>query len=1079
MEELDPWEQEYTAPQTPQAQAPELDPWEQDDFSAPISPETDAQMEQKTAVLPVPKANMFASMDDADAAAVYEAYAKHPHTKTDEQGNLIYRGVPVPKAEGNTPFVESLTRAAGGGVELIESVTGLDLPNAAESVTGGLVNAAHSVGTGLTAAGEAIGILPSGSYESVDEALPVYNPQGTMDHVGSTIGQVGAGVVAGNKIQSIAMGVNAVRAAAGSQAAAKVAANVPKAIKYVANIFAKNLGGAVGTGATMDGQSDTLAVGDNALIDTGLGLDGKSESAAVQEIEGRANVILDNLLVAFPVEAGADGGKKIFNAAYELFLKPLVGVGNHGVQEKIVFEQVMEKVRLSIGATTPEQKAAIDEQLQTILRDPKNRRVIFGNLPEGIDDVDIPLDTVSTIERGLAGSKDETAELLQESLRRQRTGVIEAGAGGQTKMAVERPSRELDRLTTDAEQVFGGDEAMDISARRFQRSADEQVGQSRANLQETSVALDTAEQGLPDLIRKDGPLGAALGDAADESGSRTAILRDEAAGDLIRDADKGTGLIRDQKNQLWADLPDNIPFDEESFAEAVTRAEPFLSRGLKEQIEGVTDFKSLQNLRNSLNKEVNRLKGGNSEGVDELLGVLRNIKEDQIDFVRRLADDQGDLEVGSILDQISSEAGEAKGAIDDALTYQKDVYGKTQKGIVKDVDATKGKFGFDDVSRDDAARDVLQKGLTSQYPSRIKHFVETISRPEYSGKPDRVVDYFLADVSDKLRTKIRGSGLGELDVSDVLQTLQSYRQSLRNFPKLASRIDDFENNLIKSKSNIKSLEQVLDAQKQDIAKIEADIYDGVFSDFYDKVGADFVPRENAFQSFKALLQDKHGLGKIRRIVKMAKDTGDETVMDGMKAAYGRVLDDFITNNTPSATGAKSLSSPKIAQGLSGSDPILQHGDIVFGDSPEFMEAVRGLMDVTLDANAAKKIKADGNMTDLLRGAVASRNQMVLAFIGPLTRWGARINALTGRAFEFMSPNNAAAVMKDKMFADPDEFLRVWGKIQEEGLPSNEGARQTFMFLYKAGVLNESDKNEWDKAYIEVNKDRETEEAFAK
>lgn len=1081
MEELDPWEQDYTP--TDQNAPAETDPWEQDYSEPVVSPETNVELEEKrAAVLPKPRPNMFADMADEEAAAVYDAYRRHPESQTDEEGNVLYRGVSVPKAEGNSPFVEGFVQTAGrlfgGGEYLLDAVVEGEIPKLSEALAGGVLSGARSVGTGLASVGEAIGILPEGSLEATEDFLPNYNPEGTLESFGKVGGQVGLGVVAGNKVGALASGINAVRAAAGSQAAARVATRMPKAIKYVANIFAKNFGGAVGTGATLPGDTDTLAVGDNAILQTGIGFDQESESDAVRELEGRANVIMDNLLVAFPVEAAADGGKKLFNAGYELFLKPLVGVGNQGVQEKIVFQQLLEKVYLSLGATMQEQKAIIDQEIQTILRDPKNRRVIFGGLPEGIDDVDLPLDTVSTIERGMAGSTDEASELLKESLRRQRTGVIEAGAGGQTKMAVERPARELDRLTTDAEQVFGGDEAIEASAQRFQRVAEEQVGQSRAGLQETSLALDTAETGLPDVIRKDGPLGAALGDVADETGSRTAMLRDEAAGEMIGDLDKGTGLIREQKNQLWADLPDNIPFDEESFAQAVTRAEPFLSRGLKEQIEGVTDFKSLQNLRNSLNKEVNRLKSGNSEGVDELLGVLRNVKEDQVDFVRRLADEQGDIELGSTLEQISSEAGEAKSALDDALTYQKDVYGKTQKGIVKDVEATRGKFGFDDVSREDAARDVLQKGMTSQYPARINHLVETISRPEYSGKADRVVDYFLADVSDKLRTKIKAGGLGELDVQDVLQTLQSYRQAVRNFPELSGRLDDFENNLIKAKGDVKSLEGLLDVQKQDVAKIEADVYDGVFKDFYDKVGADFVPRENAFQSFKALLQNPHGLGKIRRLVKMAKDTGDETVMDGMKAAYGRVLDDFITSNTPTATGAKSLSSPKIAQALSGSDAILQHGDVVFGDSPKFMEAIRGLMDVTLDANAAKKIKADGGMTDLLRNAVASRNQLVLAFIGPLTRWGARINALTGRAFEYMSPNNAAAVMKDKMFADPDEFLRVWGKIQEEGLPSNEAARQTFMFLYKMGVLNEADSNEFERAYLEVNSGDQTLEAFS-
>lgn len=1081
-------EEEEVAPAAPTSSGNIFDQFDEAPAQAPISPEVEAQTEQKQAVLPLPKETMFYDMADADAKDVYSAYARHPHTQIDENGDLVYRGQIVPRPEGNTGLVDAVTEGVASlspgriAKRMFGENPDVDqfdvMGNLVEGAVGGVIKGAKAVGTGLTAAGEWAGVLPEGSFETVEETLPDFNPEGTAQSIGSTVGQIGGGIVAGNKIQALATGLKAVQAVAGSQAVAAMSQTLPKAVSYIANIASKNIGASIGAAGSLPGQSDKIVAGPEALVPTGVGFDEQADSAAQEELEGRLNLFIDSMLIAFPVEMAADFGKGAVNIVYEGWLKPLVGVANESVQEKVVMTGIFNRIENAMGLKTPEQKNIVRQKIVEILKHPENREVLFKIGKEGVDDVNFQLDVATIIERGLADDPSEAAAILRSSMKGQRKGVTEMMPTGRTALAIERPERALDTVLSQSETAFGGDEAIQESANRFQGVGRARVDDAQAKAADIETSLTRAQESLPDIIRKDGPLGEALGRTADESGSATFQLRNEAGGDIIKTVDTGTDIVRDQKNQLWADLPEDLPFDEESFGAAVEEALPFLPNKLKAQIEGVTDFKSLQNLRNSLGNEISRLRARNDLGVAELQNLRKNIAEVQPAYLKQIAGDNPELisildELGEGADEVTSMIREGADALDDATTYQKDVYGKVQKGAIKEIDQTRKAFGFDDVGRDEKAREILHKTLTSEHPSKVKHLIETVARPEFAGNADRVGDYILADVADKLRTKVKSSGLGELNVDDVLKTLQSSRQALANFPDVAKRLDDFENNLIQARGDIKGIEKVLATQKQAVKDVEIEVYEGVLKDFFEKNGA---IKGSGFQSFQDLFRDTHSLERLKELTNLAKD--DPVVLDGMKAAYSKVLDNKIFNYTPTTTRPKSLSSTKGAEAVKGIDPILDYGRVLFEDQPIMMEAIDDLMRLSLDMNAAKKMKSEGaSINQALRDAVAARNRLVLFFVGPLTRIGARIGAVSSTILEKLDPNQTVAMIKDKIFADPDEFVRIAEGLFKDGQPA-ENARNAFTFLLRAGLYDESDYNAYEEAVRELDTESQTEEAFA-
>jgi hypothetical protein len=57
-------------------------------------------------------------------------------------------------------------------------------------------------------------------------------------------------------------------------------------------------------------------------------------------------------------------------------------------------------------------------------------------------------------------------------------------------------------------------------------------------------------------------------------------------------------------------------------------------------------------------------------------------------------------------------------------------------------------------------------------------------------------------------------------------------------------------------------------------------------------------------------------------------------------------------------------------------------------------------------------------------ALQATNRMIMTFIGPLSRIGAKVRTLAGATFDALDPTKRAQTIMDNILADPDRFLEL-------------------------------------------------------
>lgn len=1052
------------------------------------------------AVLPAPRPNMFANMDDEDAQAVYEAFSRHSNTTINEDGDLVYRGQVVPRPEGNTPLVDAAVKIGGAALNptgAVAAALGTGENDIGEGLVGGGIKALRAIPTGVAAAAgmasrgmDALSdaILPewletpddvqaskdqfqSDLYKGLDDALPDYNPKGDLEGGASMVSQIVGGIVFGNKLlasgKMAAPAVNALRV------------TVPKASNYVANVLKRSAAGAAGTTATMEGEVGTW------FFD---GLDGEDPNEAVAEAEKRMNIFAENFLIAAPVELLADGGKVALKTLYQRFIEPIHAAGSEAVKERILFNAAMNKAVLAANAKTPEEAAHWQNRILEILQDERNAQVFYNLNKQGVSDVDFELDVASIISRGLADDPSEAAMLVRRSFEQQRKDILEKGGQFvQTAGAVDRPLNAAERLVQETEDAFGGHEGVQKAHHGIQRIGQEIVGDELAKEAQIGDDLDKLTEARVSTMEADDLLGSRLSKMGTEPSFDIKADRDAIASEIADDVDIGNAFLKAANDGLWDEIPDGLPINRDELNAALEEAKDFLSPSIVKQIAEAHDLKSLMQMRNSLNKRISGLEG--QVGFEEVVALRDNIVKSQPNFVRSLlqkGDDGVTRGANEGYDEDTMEVfGEGAGAIDAAEGFFKNVRAPTRAGVPGDIADIRSQNKFNQPKSDDLVGARIREAVTSDQPHQLDHFVKTLQMPEFGEAHEKIVQFAMADAAEKLRTKIRTEGLTSVTTRDILDSLAPYRQALRRpeFRAQAQQLNDFENEILKNETNIKGLEEVLARQTKKSSEIAEEIYEVRLKEFFKQTGE---PLPSGYASMKELFSDpqivgdENTPGRINHIIRMAEESGDPAIMEGLKSAYMRFVKDYLFTPAPTATGGRALSSARGSALVRGEDNLVQIGRQLFkGKEKVFMDALEGVLDPALDATVAKKVAgmktAEGQAP--YRKAKEAITRMVLALVGPLTRIGARMSVGAGAVLDHLDPNQASARIADAMFADRKEFLRIaedWVKWKQPG-PKNY--RDIFTFLVRAGIYQDQDFTEWEKAINEAETEDQTEKAF--
>jgi hypothetical protein len=1091
-----------------------------DQFDSEQLPETPNSVAERTVSLPVPRPNMFADMSDEDAAMTYDAYRRHPETQQTEDGQLLYKGQAVPAPEGNSgvaAFMAGLGQRVFSGMSpaanrarrevLGENPDELSMSeNIGRGVGGGLVDAASNAGqlagaiatssplpqliegaTGIDVLPEAVHDVQDTIASGMEDNLPNFNPEGTAQSISGGLTEAGVGIVIGNKAMAAAKAAGATPAALES-----LATKVPRAAKYLTSKFVSSVGAGAGTAVTVDGDSDTLVTGENAFIPILQGLDTNSESEMENLINKRMNVLIDSAIVAMPIEMGADGGKKVLKFAYKTFVEPIQKVISKDKKSVMIMEELMDAVGQAADSADPNSPAALaaKQRVVDIMKTPDFQQMTVQTGKQGVDDVAFRRDTASAVEAGLSGDTSEQADAIRGAFRSNRKRAVDNAEGSgyqQTQIAAERPTKETERLLSQSEEVFGGDLGTERARAGIQTQASKEIAASDQAAADVQTNADRAASELPMKMRE-GQLGEQISMAESNPISQARQIRNETAEDLLGTEREISQEIDDTARVKWENIPEGLEADPESLTLTLADAKDYLDRKTLQEVEKagfvfdpeaaddmVVDFKALQNIRKPLTNEISRRIKGNEPGVSELMALRDNLNKVQPDFVIETQEKAGK---------------EGAKAVKEAVDYERTVRGPERKsGLPGELRTIRKQKGLDAPKRGDMEREALHKTMTSDQPETPSHFVNYIMkhRPEKKGL---ITQYAFADASDKLLRKIKvGEGISSIDPSEIMGSMEQYRQILNSNPEAFAdelkELDNFYNAIVRNKNDVKKLQELAKEHAGKAEKFKKDMYEEVLNDFFEKSGA---AKPNGYAALRDLYMLPQatgavGKGKLDEVIRLAKETGDPAVLDGMKAGWMKLVRDSVFNNSPDAASARTLSAAKADDYLKGTGKsnLRLVGEKLFEDQDKVLiEALDRVLQPALDNTVAAKsaASATGKGSDIRDAKEAVAAGVRLKY-GPLTRKGTTINTVVGKLLDYFVKNKKQEAALDAIMADPDGFLKAYDLFVKSNQPAKEKYRHLFRWAVNSGIYNESDKNKFDKEFRELNTEDQTEGIIAK
>jgi hypothetical protein len=117
-----------------------------------------------------------------------------------------------------------------------------------------------------------------------------------------------------------------------------------------------------------------------------------------------------------------------------------------------------------------------------------------------------------------------------------------------------------------------------------------------------------------------------------------------------------------------------------------------------------------------------------------------------------------------------------------------------------------------------------------------------------------------------------------------------------------------------------------------------------------------------------------------------------------------------------------------------------------------METVETLLESARLIEKQKQAQAVQGMSPTIfnREAVTATNRLIMTFIGPLTRTGARIRSLAGAAFDKLDSAKKATRIMDNIFADPDYFLELSRRYNRD--PINPVLQENMITALTSGII---------------------------
>ena len=1088
----------------------------------------------KAIELPAPNSSMYSDVEGGafsptDRSNVgkkiedrYKMYLKHPDASRDFAGNLLYKGEIVP-----TPNVGLFTGDGGVG---IDSKVGYGLKRAGK-------NALELAGAGLEKLRDvvqknigAIQVFDTKGKFSPDFLSPTEldqyyaeNPEagvfggrelGAVEYVQDNISDINTDDSLGDTLITEGAGI-----LTGGGIGVKAISWLPKLAqtKYVGGL-AKMLGFEIGAASTMSSDVQTLAIGENSLLNDltggawteafpllkGMKID-PDDSEYQQVLDKRFNILADAIAIMGPVETTVRGitaaaafswsmtGGQIFKA-----LKP-------NTAQEMVVRDILDEFAGVTGDPAKDKEAR-----ERILKLVEENKEVFINIPEEMGgNIQYTSDTMSSIMRAIENDDTEAARKIYITAQGLLKKQIQQGRGSPDLVEkVSFPGRKLEDVADQTEEVFGGTDAMNLSNDGFAGAGQKVIDDADGVVTNLNTQLDEVNNQVGTLLREDPTFGEKIKQIESIVKFDIYAGRNQAADGIVSNLRRAYETMTGQKNSLYTAIKGG-EINPNGLIDTLLDLQPGQISAAKEQLKPNSIFSRLLDEVQLTTKMVDG-KPVKETAEDMQVRMVKFISDEGLDFqtlyreirpaVAQNASDmfaQGNNAAGRVLREFVSYI-DTK-AVDDLIEFgddevaeaavaAKEYYMKEYSPFWRDGMALEeiGNIHAQTVGR--TSDDMVEQGLEIQPGKFNKNSrqqvvgaltddnreagTKIIQLLDQDGNAGVVTDYIIGDIMGKLSGRISGSTkIPDIDTADIIESLSNYGTLVReNFPDQAKRIDTLLGNLRNSSLTREQLEvQIKSAQDAATAAREK-IYNDELSAFFQPSGKAKI---NGFKAFEEILSNPQSArkapgteqfeGPLADLIQTAKDSDNPVLMDGLKAAYARFYKKKFLAATKELGGNRMLKTGVDTAVRDELDNVLLYGEAVFGDQPALINGLKALLDETGIITRAKGAKAIGAGSDtyaniLQAGAKQALDKSVTLTLGVLSRLGARVRAAgTGLITNAINPKGVAQVT-DIMFADPDAFLKVARTvIDKDGKFSSTASEILITYGLRVGIYNEDNE----------------------
>ena len=1052
----------------------------------------------------------------------YEMYAQHPDSSYDVFGNITYKNqiVPTPNVgfftgDGGVPLTSKagygLKRAgknvlelAGAGLEKLRDVVQENVGGVQVFDTEGKFSPDFLSPTELdqyyTENPEAgvFGGRDLGAVEFIEDNVSDIN---TDDSLGDTLITEGAGILTGGG------------------AGLKVISWLPALAKtkYVGGL-ARMLGFEIGAVSTMSSDVQTLAVGDNSLLNdvTGgalteampfmAGMEINPEDPKYQQVlDKRFNILADAIALLGPAETAVRGLTSAAAFSWSLTGGQIFKALRPNSAQEMVARNILDEFAGVTGDPVKDKEAR-----ERILKLVEENKQVFIEIPEEMGgNIEYTTDTMSAIMRALENDDTEAARRLYATAQGLLKKQMQEGRGSpELVQKASLPGRKLEEVASQTEEVFGGTDAINLSNDGFAGAGQKVIDDADGVVTNLNTQLDEVNNQVGTLLREDPTFGEKIKQIENIVQFDIYAGRNQAADGIVANLRRAYETMTDQKNSLYTAIKGG-EINPNGLIEILQDLQPGQISAAKEQLKPNSIFGRLLDEVQLVTKQVD------GEAVTETAEqmqarMLKFINDEGLDFqtlyreirpaVAQNASDmfaQGNNAAGRVMREFVSYI-DTK-AVDDLIEFgddevaeaavaAKEYYVKEYSPFWRDGMALEeiGNIHTQTVGRtsDDMAKQGLeiqtkkfnknsrQQVVAALSDSEKEAGEQIIGMLDQGGNAGLVTDYIIGDIMGKLSTRIGGTTkIPDIDTADIIESLSGYGTLVReNFPDQATRIDTLLDNLRNSSLTREQLEEQIKSATDAATKARETIYNDKLSAFFQPNGKATI---DGYSSFEKIMTSPNSLrkmpgteefeGPFADLIKTARESGDPVLIDGMKAAYARFYKKKFLAATRELGGNRMLKTSTDTAVADGLDKVLLYGEAVFSDTPALMNGLKELLRETGIITRAKGAKAVGAGSDtvaniLQQGAKTALDKSVTLTLGVLSRAGARIRAAgTGYITNAFDKRRVAA-LSDIMFADPDIFLEVAKKVtNDDGSIASTAKEVLKTYGFRVGIYNEDNE----------------------